>query len=149
MGSQTKGLLARWYLRISRFLLKMCLEYKPGSANIAADSLSRSPVVNTKCATALQVGEEMPQLKLVQEQQSQDKDLSDLINYLCDKTLPTDERAARNMVSISMKGFVLVNGVLYYEGGDTPDIIYNNQYSMSNMMLFLLDTSVIRGCTIG
>ena len=64
MGSQTKGLLARWYLRISRFLPKMSLEYKPGSANIVADSLSRSPVENTKCATVLQVGEEIPQLKL-------------------------------------------------------------------------------------
>ena len=47
--------------------------------------------------------------------------MSDLINYLRDKTLPTDEQAARNVVSISLKGFVLVNGVLYYEGGDTPD----------------------------
>ena len=29
---------------------------------------------NKRCATVLQVVEEMPQLKLVQEQQSQDKD---------------------------------------------------------------------------
>ena len=33
MGSQTKGLLAQWYLRISRFLPKIHLEYKPGSTN--------------------------------------------------------------------------------------------------------------------
>ena len=62
----------------------------------------------------------MPCLKLVQEQQRQDKDLSDLMNYLCDKTLPDDEQAARNVVSMSMKDFVLVNGILYYEGGDSP-----------------------------
>ena len=62
----------------------------------------------------------MPCLKLVQEQQRQDKDLSDLMNYLCDKTLPDDEQAARNVVSMSMKGFVLVNGILYYEGGNSP-----------------------------
>ena len=35
--------------------------------------------------------------------------------------MPTDGQAARNVVSISMKDFVLVNGVLYYEGGDTPE----------------------------
>ena len=35
--------------------------------------------------------------------------------------LATGGQAARNVVSMSMKGFVLANGVLYYEGGDTPE----------------------------
>jgi len=34
MKSQTKGLLARWYLRISRFLPLLKLKYKPGAANV-------------------------------------------------------------------------------------------------------------------
>ena len=59
----------------------------------------------------------MPHLKSIQRQ---DKSLSDLINCLSDKTLPMDEQAARNVVSVSVKGFVLVNGVMYYEGGDSP-----------------------------
>ena len=117
MGSQTKGLLARWYLRISRFLPQMRLEYKPGSANTVADSL----VENKESTTVLQVTKETPCLKLIQEQQKQDQELSDLIEYLCDKLLPSDGQTARNVVSMSMKGFVIDNGILYYEGGDTPE----------------------------
>ena len=120
MGSQTKGLLAHWYLRISRFLPKMCLEYKPGSANTVADSLSRTPVEISGTTTVLQVTKESPCFK-IQEQQRQDKELNDLINYLCDKSLPNDGQTARNVVSMSMKGFVIDNGILYYEGGDTSE----------------------------
>jgi len=32
LRSQTKGLLARWYLRLSQFLLLMKLEFKPARA---------------------------------------------------------------------------------------------------------------------
>ena len=38
-----RGLLARWYLRISKFLPHMKLEYKPSAANVVADALSRAP----------------------------------------------------------------------------------------------------------
>ena len=44
LKSQVKGLLARWYLRLSRFLPKMKLQYKPGVANKVADALSRAPL---------------------------------------------------------------------------------------------------------
>ena len=44
LKSQTKGLFAKWYLRLSRFLPLMKLEYKPGYTNVVADSLSRAPV---------------------------------------------------------------------------------------------------------
>ena len=64
MGSQTKGLLARWYLRISRLLPKMCLEYKLGSTNVVADSLSGAPVENNKSIAVLQVAEEAPSFYL-------------------------------------------------------------------------------------
>ena len=43
LKSQTRGLLARWYLRISKFLPHMKPEYKPGAANVVADALSRAP----------------------------------------------------------------------------------------------------------
>jgi len=42
IAAQVKGLLARWYLNLAPFLPKMRLEYKPGSANIVADALSRA-----------------------------------------------------------------------------------------------------------
>ena len=41
LKSQSKGILARWYLRIARFLPTLKLEHKPGSANVVADALSR------------------------------------------------------------------------------------------------------------
>ena len=50
-----------------------------------------------KSSTVLRVTEETPCLNLVQEQQRQDRDLNDLINYLCDKILPDDKQAARNV----------------------------------------------------
>jgi len=46
--NQTKGLLARWYLRISRFLPLLKLEYKAGAANVVADALSRAPVMHVE-----------------------------------------------------------------------------------------------------
>lgn len=33
LQGQTKGLLARWYIRLSRFLPHLTLQYKPGTAN--------------------------------------------------------------------------------------------------------------------
>ena len=43
LKSQTKGLLARWYLRLAPYLPNIYLKYKPGPANQAADALSRAP----------------------------------------------------------------------------------------------------------
>ena len=40
LKSQTKGLMARWYLRLSRFLPNIELQFKPGTTNGAADALS-------------------------------------------------------------------------------------------------------------
>ena len=44
LKSQTKGILARWYLTLSPFLPNLTLQLKPGSVNKAADALSHSPV---------------------------------------------------------------------------------------------------------
>ena len=37
LKSQTKGILARWYLRLSQYLLNITLKHKPGRSNVAAD----------------------------------------------------------------------------------------------------------------
>ena len=42
LKSQAKGLLARWYLQLSRFIPMMTLKYKPGQTNVVADGLSRA-----------------------------------------------------------------------------------------------------------
>ena len=49
------GLLARWYLRLARFLPNMKLEYKPGATNIVADALSRAPIQGDKDGTSVTV----------------------------------------------------------------------------------------------
>lgn len=46
LKSQTQGRLAQWYLRITKFILQMKLEYKPGSANDVADALSMASDAN-------------------------------------------------------------------------------------------------------
>ena len=51
LKSQTKGLLARWYLRLSPYLPNIILEHKPGSVNKAADALSRAPVTSASKGT--------------------------------------------------------------------------------------------------
>ena len=43
LKGQSKGLLSRWYLKISQYLPHLMIEYKPGKSNEAADALSRAP----------------------------------------------------------------------------------------------------------
>ena len=124
MKSQSRGLLARWYLRIARFLPKMKLEYKPGAANVVADTLSRAPVLSKEDKVSVlrvQDQKEGPLLKLVREQQKQDGMLSDLISYLQNKELPSDEQAARQVLKMNKKGFLITDGILYYEGDGTGE----------------------------
>ena len=58
---------------------------------------------------------------MVQEQQREDRDLANLIEFLETKTLPTDPMEAKIVLSNAKKGYYLVDGVLYFDGGDRPD----------------------------
>ena len=74
MKSQTRGLLARWYLRISHFLPNIKIEHKPGSANHVADALSRAPVQSTDVSTdVLWVSHAQLENTLMYQVQSQQK----------------------------------------------------------------------------
>jgi len=73
LQGQTKGLLARWYIRLSRFLPHLTLQYKPGSANSVADSLSRMPVLVRKVTSGTETSD--PVLTKVQNEQRQDVEL--------------------------------------------------------------------------
>ena len=86
MSTQPRGLLARW---ISRFLHKMQLEYKPGSANVIADCLSRAPIpANESMVLQISKSEELLLQLLCQEPQRQDQELVQLMDYLDNKSLP-------------------------------------------------------------
>ena len=120
MKSQSRGLLARWYLRVARFLPKMKLEYKPGRINGVADALSRAPTPSeSKEMLVLHIPADQQDeslLKSVSEQQRQDKELDQLIRYLQHKELPAEKQAVQQVLRMDKKGFVLSGGVLYYEG---------------------------------
>ena len=83
MKSQVKGLLARWYLKLARFLPKMKLEFKPGFANTVADALSRAPLpaYSQKEGRVTQLSQQVVEsnealLYQIQQQQKQDPELA-------------------------------------------------------------------------
>ena len=129
LKSQTRGLLARWYLRISKFLPHLKLEYKPGAANVVADTLSRAPAGSGTAAgvtkgEVLRVSQpEVSQTALhkVQLEQGKDKELSKLISILTEKLLPDDPQEAKMVLNLARKGYYMVDGILYFEGADAPD----------------------------
>ena len=120
LKSQTRGLLARWYLKLSRFLPQLELKYKPGCQNTAADALSRAPVENCDVRTVAASDGQEKVLIRVQAEQRKDSELFHLINYLEGKGLPEDMTEAKKVVSAANRGYFLVDGVLYYESTDTP-----------------------------
>jgi len=91
LKSQAKGLLARWYLRLSRFLPNIELQFKPGTTNGAADALSRSPI-DHEVANVCLVCKSDNVLNKVQSEQRKDEELRRFIDYLQDKVLPEDSK---------------------------------------------------------
>ena len=132
LKGQTRGLLARWYLRLARFLPNMKLEYKPGATNVVADALSRAPIQGDKDGTSVTVvtveGSDVLQsseldstLQQVQTEQRKDPELAKIIDFITDKTVPADSRDAQFVVGVAKKGYYVVDGILYYEGANTCD----------------------------
>lgn len=86
LKSQTKGILARWYLRLSQYLPNVTQEHKARSINEAADTFSRAPVGKAvskmaECPVILHVGTETIMEK-VRCFQCNDQELAQLIDYL-------------------------------------------------------------------
>jgi len=118
LKSQTRGLLARWYLKLARFLPQMELKYKPGSQNSAADALSRGPVENSVVMSVTASDEEEQNLGKVQAEQCINHKLAQLIEYLEQGVLPTGPAEAQRIVRDANQGYFLVDGVLYFESPD-------------------------------
>ena len=71
----------------------------------------------------LQIGPSYPEESLLQNihtQQSQDKEIVDVINYLEKKILPTDVKDAQHIAAIAKKGYFTLDGILYYESNEVP-----------------------------
>ena len=115
LKSQTKGILARWYLRLSQYLPNVTLEHKPGSVNRVADALSGVPVPEV---LQMEIVEEEPIMDKIRKAQRSDSELNQLIQYLEEKSLPGDSVRARKLLTQAQKGYFLVDGVLYFENGD-------------------------------
>jgi len=134
LKSQTRGMLARWYLRLARFLPGMKIEYKPGATNVVADALSRAPTHSDSDGASVSgegsnvltveggnVAECDSTMMKVQSEQRRDPELARLIAFLTDRTLPSDPRDASIVVGLAKKGYYVVDGILYYEGADVCD----------------------------
>ena len=119
LKSQTKGLLARWYLRLSPFLPNLTLEHKAGTSNQAADALSRSPVSQDQ-VLHIKVEDSGTTMHKVQASQRDDPALLMLIEYLERQVLPEDQVAAKKVVAQAVKGFYLLDGILYFEDSVVP-----------------------------
>ena len=105
------------------------MDYKPGSANVVADCLSRAPVdsdhearVHLVQGETISVQEEaMPAaMQQVQEEQRKDTELERIIDFLTFKSLPKDPREASIVLNMAKKGYYVVDNILYYEVSDMP-----------------------------
>jgi len=109
----------------------MKIEYKPGATNVVANALSRAPSQGDSDGTSVteeggnvltveetNVAQCDCTMREVQSEQRKDPELARLIDFLADKTLPSDPCDANIVIGLAKKGYYLVEGILYYEGAE-------------------------------
>ena len=50
-----------------------------------------------------------------------DPELARMIDFIVDRTLPTEPHDAKRVVNVAKKGYYVVDGILYYEGAEVCD----------------------------
>ena len=125
---QPSGKLARWGMALQE--LDLDIQYRPGKTNSRADALSRHPVPLqpedcTKTQTPVliaameaplppaQSGEHGPDQTSLSERQLKDPHVREIIRYLVDGELPTDDKQARRIL-LGQSNFTVLDGILYH-----------------------------------
>ena len=121
------GRLARWALQLQQYDFEIL--YRPGSSNGNSDALSRraypsasiEPLpVTSVCTTAnapvslpvTPIDACVPSIQRLHNLQRQDKDLSDIIQYLEFSTLPVSDNKARSLLLTIESYYLNENGIL-------------------------------------
>ena len=117
--SQSKELLATWYLRLAPYLPNLSLQYKPGAVKQAADALSHAPHGKSLMLhTGLEAAGKT--MEMIQEAQQEDQQLLQLMEYFECQTLPEDPVVTRQVTSQAQCDYYILDGVLYFEDSIMP-----------------------------
>ena len=115
------GRLARWALQLQQYDFEIL--HRPGSSNGNADALSRraypsseplepSDLMPSVSLPVASIDQPIPSIQSLHKLQRQDKDLSDIIQYLEVATLPASDTKARSLL-LSIDSYYLdENGIL-------------------------------------
>ena len=103
------GCLARWALLLQQYDFDVI--HCPGCQNGNADVLSRRPYPNANLS-ALQ--QSHPNIDEIREKQQRDPDLGEMIDYIQDDILPSNDARARKILLRGNSFYISQDGLLYH-----------------------------------
>ena len=93
-SSKPSAKLARWAMVVQEF--NPTIKHRSGKSNSNADTLSRNPVTSVLTIESLDAATISAQTEL-REEQEKDPELSPILKYLTDGTLPGDKALAKRL----------------------------------------------------
>ena len=104
------GCLARWSLLLQQY--DFDIVHRPGKEHSNVDSLSRRPYETKPDLSSFQ--QEDPQLARTREMQRRDPELSEIIDFLENDTVPPNDKLARKILLFSDTFYIGQYGLLYH-----------------------------------